>query len=64
MRIWEKIKVDSVVIYRGEKYVVLKIYEFDEERYGEIKRLSDGIICKVPLHSCILDWQKYRLEKI
>lgn len=55
MRIWEKIKINSIITYRGEKYIVLKIYKFDEERYGEIKKISDGLICKVPLYSCTLD---------
>lgn len=34
MRIWEKIKVNDVVIYNNKRYVVEKIYKENVTTYG------------------------------
>lgn len=52
MRIWEKIKVADTVMYNNEKYIVLKIYEFDETKYVDLKNKNNGKICRATLYSC------------
>lgn len=55
MRIWEKIKVNDTVIYNEERYVVLKIYEFDGTIYADLKSINNGNICRATLYSCRID---------
>lgn len=55
MRIWEKIKVNDTVTYKNEKYIVIKIYEFDKTIYADIKNINTGDMCRTPLYSCKID---------
>jgi len=55
MRVWQKIKVNDVVIYRDEKYIVLDIYKEDSSTYGIIKKIKDESIIHVMLNACSLD---------
>ena len=55
MRVWQKIKVSDVVIYRDEKYIVLDIYKEDSSTYGIIKKIKDESIIHVMLNACSLD---------
>lgn len=54
MRIWEKIKVNDVVIHNNEKYIVEKIYKEENTTYGILKKLSTGDSCIKPLYCCTL----------
>lgn len=54
MRIWEKIKVDDIVIFKEERYVVEKIYKEDNTTYGILKNISTGDSCISPLYCCTL----------
>lgn len=55
MRIWEKIKVNDVVIYNNKKYVVEKIYKEDITTYGILKNIDDDTECHAPLYACRID---------
>ena len=55
MRVWEKIKVKDVVVYRNEKYIVEDIYKEDSTTYGIIKNIKDGNVIHVMLAACRLD---------
>ena len=55
MRVWQKIKVNDVVIYRDEKYIVLDIYKEDSSTYGIIKKIKDESIIHARLNACSLD---------
>lgn len=55
MRVWQKIKVNDVVIYRDEKYIVLDIYKEDSSTYGIIKKIKNESIIHVMLNACSLD---------
>lgn len=54
MRIWEKIKVNDVVIHNGKKYVVEKIYKEENTTYGILRNLITGDSCIRPLYCCTL----------
>jgi len=55
MRIWKKIKVNNIVTYKNEKYIVIKIYEFDTTIYADLKNINTGGMCSAPLYSCKID---------
>lgn len=55
MRVWEKIKVNDVVICKGEKHTVEKIYKEENTTYGVLKNLTTGQECIVPLYCCRID---------
>ena len=52
MRIWEKIKVNDVVIYNNKRYVVEKIYKEDVTTYGILRNIDDNTECHAPLYAC------------
>lgn len=52
MRIWEKIKVNDIVVYKDEKHIVQKIYEIDGTMYAELKNINSGNICRAALYGC------------
>ena len=52
MRIWEKIKINDIVIYKDEKYVVKNIYKESATTYGILKNIATGKERDVPLYAC------------
>lgn len=55
MRVWEKIKVNDVVTYKDENYIVENIYKEDSTTYGIIKKIKDGETIHVRLNACRLN---------
>lgn len=55
MRVWERIKINDVVVYKDEKYIVIDIYKEDSTTYGIIKKLDDESIIHVRLNACRFD---------
>lgn len=55
MRVWQRIKINDVVVYRDEKYIVIDIYKEDSTTYGIIKKIKDEATIHVRLNACSLD---------
>lgn len=55
MRKWRRIKVNDTVVYNEERYVVLKIEEFDETIHVDLKNIKKGNVCRIPLYSCKIE---------
>jgi len=53
MRVWERIKINDIVSYKDEKYIVQEIYKEESITYGILKKLTDGSISHVRLNACM-----------
>ena len=52
MRIWGKIKINDIVIYHNEKYIVEDIYQEESTTFAVIKNINNNQLNNVPLYSC------------
>lgn len=55
MRVWERIKINDVVVYRDEKYIVVDIYKENSTTYGILKKVKDETMIHAMLTACRLD---------
>lgn len=55
MRVWERIKINDVVVYRDEKYIVVDIYKENSTTYGILKKVKDETMVHAMLAACRLD---------
>lgn len=57
MRIWNGLRIGDIVLYKGFKYYIIKLYEIENKRVCDLKDYETGenILIGIDIYGCMKD---------
>lgn len=54
MRIWNGLRIGDIVLYKGFKYYIIKLYEIENKRVCDLKKYDNGekILIQINIYEC------------
>ena len=54
MRIWNGLRIGDIVLYKGFKYYIIKLYEIENKRVCDLKKYdtSEKILIQINIYEC------------
>lgn len=55
MRIWNGLRIGDIVLYKGFKYYIIKLYEIENKRVCDLKNYDTGekILTQINIYECM-----------